>query len=247
MKAYKSRAKARPLQTMKSGKPNAELVWKQLEDDVVPRLRLSTTERVVYSHLIRHTRLEGKRRLHFSMAWLARGTRLCDGAARPAVRRLVQLGALLLIQRNRTGHIVDVRLPHEIPAARLDPAKARRNSWQTQGVNVEALDFLKTRPLRQAIHEREGGHCFYCLRRITPSMKCLDHVVPSVHSGLCSYRNLVSCCWECNSQKGDRPATDFLRWLYRQGRITTPELTDRLRALHDLAEGKLRPTLPAAS
>jgi len=42
---------------------------------------------------------------------------------------------------------------------------------------------------------------------------CLDHVVPRVNSGRNSYRNLVSRCTECNSQKNQRAAPDFLRWL----------------------------------
>src|SRR6266849_8861099 len=84
---------------MKTKKPNAELVWKQFEDHLVPQLRLSTTDRAVYSYLVRHSRLEGKLRLRFSMAWLARGARVCDGAARPAVRRLLDHGALRLVER----------------------------------------------------------------------------------------------------------------------------------------------------
>src|SRR5258708_39738417 len=35
---------------MKNKKPNAELVWKQLEDLLAPRLRLSVIDRTVYSH-----------------------------------------------------------------------------------------------------------------------------------------------------------------------------------------------------
>ena len=48
---------------MKTKKPNAELLWKQFEDLLVSRLRLSITDRVVYSHLLRHSRLEGRARL----------------------------------------------------------------------------------------------------------------------------------------------------------------------------------------
>jgi hypothetical protein len=47
---------------MKNKKTNAELGWKQLEDQLVPRVRLSVIERTVYAHLLRHTRLEGKAR-----------------------------------------------------------------------------------------------------------------------------------------------------------------------------------------
>jgi hypothetical protein len=46
---------------MKTKKPNAELVWKQMEDLVVPRLRMSLIERPVYSYLLRHSYLQGKR------------------------------------------------------------------------------------------------------------------------------------------------------------------------------------------
>jgi hypothetical protein len=53
--------------------PNAAEVWKQMEDSLVPRLRLSVLDRSVYSYLLRYTRLEGKSRLHFSIQWLARG------------------------------------------------------------------------------------------------------------------------------------------------------------------------------
>jgi 5-methylcytosine-specific restriction endonuclease McrA len=106
---------------------------------------------------------------------------------------------------------------------------------------LEATDFLKSWALRKTIHDRERGACFYCLRRSPAHVHCLDHVVPRVRFGRNSYRNLVSCCIECNSRKGDRPARDFLRTLYRLGRLTPAELDGRLRALKDLAAGKLRP------
>src|SRR6266851_2062510 len=58
-------------QTMKNKKPNALQIWKHLEDHLVPRLCLSVIDRAVYSHLLRHSRLEGKLRLRFSILWLA--------------------------------------------------------------------------------------------------------------------------------------------------------------------------------
>jgi 5-methylcytosine-specific restriction endonuclease McrA len=222
---------------MKNIKPNAELVWKQFEDVLVPRLRLSVTERAIYSHLLRHSHLEGRRRMRFSITWLARGVLLTDGPVRDSLRRLFTRGVLRLVQRSRAGHSIEVRLPEEIRAARgvLRP------------VTNEAADVLESRALRQAIHARERGHCFYCLRRITRLVRCLDHVVPLARRGDTSYRNLVSSCMECNSQKRDRRAADFLRWLYRERRLTSVELSGRLRALDDLASGKLRPLLPATA
>ena len=56
---------------MNNKKPNAALVWKQMEDLLAPQLNFSLADRVIYSHLFRHSRLVGKLRFRFSMAWLA--------------------------------------------------------------------------------------------------------------------------------------------------------------------------------
>jgi 5-methylcytosine-specific restriction endonuclease McrA len=232
-------------------KPNAERVWKQFEDSLVPRLALSVTDRAVYSHLLRHSRLEGKLRLHFSISWLARGACLSGGPVREAVRRLAAKGVLRMVERSRHGHVIEVRLPEEIRAARPEtiaahsPARSARIA--AQAADLEQTDFLRTRALRQTIHSREGGFCFYCLSRLNKRIQCLDHAIPRAHSGRNSYRNLVSCCVECNSRKGETPASDFLRWLYRERRLTAAELTSRLRALDALASGKLRPTLDTSA
>ena len=132
-------AEAQPLQMMESEKPNAELVWKQFEDELVPRLRFTVTDRAVYSHLVRHSRLEGKRQLHFSLAWLARGTRLCDGAVRPAVGRLIDHGALRLVERSKSGHVVEVLLPDEIPAAGQLRRAVPRPRRAASGVRAQFL------------------------------------------------------------------------------------------------------------
>ena len=232
---------------MKTKKPNAELVWKQLEDLLVPRLRLSVIDRTVYSHLLRHTRLEGKLRLRFSIFWLARNIRLSTGPVREGVRRLVSQGALRLIQRSKAGHVVEVRLPGEIRAMRLNRIERRAAAKELRSravVNIEEADFLHDKPLRKTIHARERGQCFYCLRRTSSTVHCLDHVVPRSQSGPNSYRNLVSSCMECKVQKGEKAADDFLRRLYRERRLTAAELAGRLRALDALASGKLRPPLP---
>ena len=229
---------------MKIKKPNAELVWKQVEDLLVPRLCLSVTDRTVYSHLLRHTRLEGKLRLRFSIVWLARNIRLSPGPVREGVRRLVSLGALRLIKRNKAGHVVEVRLPGEIRGMRLNRIERRTAAKELRSpaaVNIEEMDFLHNKPLRKSIHARERGQCFYCLRRTSSTVHSLDHVVPRSRSGPNSYRNLVSTCMECNVAKGEKSADDFLRRLYRERRLTAVELAGRLRALDALASGKLRP------
>ena len=228
---------------MKISKTNAVLVWKQLEDVLVPRLGLSVVERAVYSHLLRHSRLEDRVRLRFSIYWLARGARLSTGSVRPAVRRLVAKGVLRLVERTKAGHVVEVRLPGEIRGIRsnrIEPGGAARLSGEG---DLEEMDFLQTKARREAIHVRERSVCFYCLRRLTARVRCLDHVVPQVRRGSNSYRNLVSSCAECNAQKGETSAEGFLRSLYRDGRLTAGEFTGRLRAVEALAAGKLRPAL----
>jgi hypothetical protein len=230
---------------------NAALLWKQFEDVLVPGLRLSHTDRAVYSHLIRHTLIEGKARLRFSIPWLSRGARVTATPTRQALHRLVDKGAIRLVERTRLGHLIEVRRPEQIrPALKMRTfAPSEGSAMRRAGVatDLEEMDFLRTRHLREAIHKRDRGVCFYCLYRLKPGTRCLDHVVPRVRSGRNSYRNLVSACIECNSRKSGKLAADFLRGLYRQGRLTSPELTARLRALRALAAGKLRPQLPTTA
>ncbi len=228
---------------MKNHKPDAELVWKQLEDVLVSRLGLNLTERVVYAHLLRHSRLEGKPQLRFSIPWLARSVRLSDATTRHAVRSLAAKGALRLVDRNQGGHLAEVFLPDEIHAAPQEGAVPSCLARRPGRTDLEEMDFLQVSSRREAIHARERGLCFYCLRRFVARGRCLDHVVPLARGGSNSYRNLVSCCVECNSQKGETAAEDFLRSLYRLRRITSAELAARLSALEALATGELRPIL----
>ena len=217
-------------------KTNAEELWKQFEDILVPRLSLDVVERAVYSHLVRHSRLEERRRLRFSIAWLARGTRLSATPTRCAVRRLAEKGILRIMERSKAGHVVEVLLPGEV---RLGP----RVPFDPSATNIETADFFLNRELRQAIYLRDGGRCFYCLRALPRRLQTLDHVVPRAIHGRNGYRNLVACCVECNSEKGERRGEDFLRHLFRQGRLNTTELSNRLRALRAVIRGRRKPVL----
>src|SRR5258708_30011485 len=143
---------------MKNKKTNAAQIWKQLEDHLVPRLRLSITDRAVYSHLLRHSRLEGRARLRFSMAWLARGARLSTNPARWAVRRLIAHGALRLVERGKAGHVVEMLLPHEIRTCRPRRMAGGAAPPLPRGVAF-ALAFLYTRALPHPIHLRPTVRC----------------------------------------------------------------------------------------
>jgi 5-methylcytosine-specific restriction endonuclease McrA len=236
---------------MQTKKVNAQLLWMQFEDVLAPRLDLTVKERAVYSYLLRHSLVVGKLRVQFAVTSLARTLRISIGAVRQAVRRLDELGALRVLERNKNGHLAEMRLPEKIRAVRCSQNGASKNGGlagmgaaeETPARTLEGTDFMKTWVLRKAIHDREGGACFYCLRRPPGKVRCIDHVVPRARFGRNSYRNLVCCCMECNSRKKDRPAPDFLRTLYRQGRLTPAELDAQLARLKDLAAGKLRPSL----
>ena len=227
---------------MKNTKINAARVWKDFEDLLAPQLSLTTTERVVYSYLLRHSRLEGKVRLQFSIPWLARGSGLSGGGAKEALRRLVARGIVRVVERSsERGHVVDVRLPEEVRVVCSAKGENKKGAAILDKAKLEKMDFLGTRKLQTAIHGRENGQCFYCLRRVISQKRCLDHVVPRALSGNNSYRNLVSCCRECNTNKKVRQAEEFLRWLFRERRLNSAELRARFRALRALKAGKLVP------
>ena len=237
---------------MKRKMPNAAHVWKQLDDFVVPNLRLNVIDRAAYSHLLRHTRLECRYRLCFSQLWLAKGIGVCRNTARASLRRLVDRGAVRLIENSYGGHVVEVLLPEEIRAAftaspqqpSLSRSPKASPDSRAAAPLLQELDFFATRSLRTAIYARDRHSCFYCLRRLKKTTRCLDHVIAQMHSGRNSYRNLVACCVECNARKAHKPAADLLCRLFRERRLTAATLASRLRALESLGAGKLRPRLP---
>jgi HNH endonuclease len=230
---------------MNNTKLNAAQVWKDFEDLLAPKLNFSVIDRAVYSHLLRHSRLVGKLRIRFSLSWLGPRIRLSPRTARESVRRLIVWGVLRLVERScQAHHVVCVRLPREVQAVRAARTAAQGSAQPSSATGFGEIDFLQIQPHRQAIHAREGGYCFYCLRRLIRERRCIDHVVPLAKLGTNSYRNLVSCCLDCNSLKADRDAVEFVRSLYRDRRLSAHELTGRLRALDDLAAGKLKPPIP---
>ena len=233
---------------MKPKKIDGVEVWKDFED-LAHRLGLNVIERAVYSYLLRHTRLEGKLRERFTIGEVALQLRISRAPVRNALRRPAYLRVFRLVERSYGGYLVEVRLPTEVrgigrKSARI-PSKLRTSSAKAGrpkgAIDIEQVNFLNTTARRQAIHAREGGRCFYCRRRVPAGSRCLDHVVPQARFGQNSYRNLVSCCVECNWRKKDRRAPDFLRELYHEGRLSAKDLSARLGAVQALTAGKLRP------
>ena len=111
---------------------DARSLWKQVEDVVVAQLGLGVIDHVIYVHLLRHSQLEGKRRLHFSIPWLAHNINLSTCPTREAVRRLAAYGVLRLVERSKQGHVAEVRLPEEVRGRALcEHGHARRRGRVT--------------------------------------------------------------------------------------------------------------------
>ena len=179
---------------MKNKQVNAARVWKQHEDSLAPRLNFSRTERAIYSHLFRHSRLEGKLKFRFSIAWLARGVQLSMKATRGSVRSLVARGVLDLIERNcRTEHAIRVRLPLEVKAVRT-PKTAPLPSSKA-AINIEEADFLEKQILRRSLHDLFNasptqGLSFLARPVGRPNFSTTSAPLFITHFTLLMYRNL---------------------------------------------------------
>src|SRR5258707_3039212 len=99
---------------MKHEKIDVVEVCKELEDLLAPRLKLSVLDRAVYSHLLRHSRFEGKLRLRFSILWLAHNLGITARRARESLRRLVDKEVFPLVERRNISHAAQGRLTREV-------------------------------------------------------------------------------------------------------------------------------------
>lgn len=208
-------------------------VYRDVEDHLVPSLRLSMAERAVYYHLLRHSLVEGRRVVHVSKRSLCRGIGCSFMTVHRHVRQLEEKGCLRIRERGRAGHAIEVLAPSEIPGSvQPDPA-----------AELLAADCFQSERIRSAILRRERQRCFYGLRRLPAGTAVFDHAVPVAAGGDNSYRNIVACCFECNSVKRDRPAEEFLRELYRASRLSSAEFDERRAALEALQAGRLPPVM----
>jgi 5-methylcytosine-specific restriction endonuclease McrA len=64
---------------------------------------------------------------------------------------------------------------------------------------------------RQRIFERDDHRCVYCGEQFAAAELTIDHVQPRVKGGDRSDGNLVTACEGCNTLKGHRRLSEFLR------------------------------------
>jgi 5-methylcytosine-specific restriction endonuclease McrA len=66
------------------------------------------------------------------------------------------------------------------------------------------LRHWKKGPTRRAIHIRDNFTCAYCGKTLKDSEITIDHIVPKSCGGKWTWKNLITCCAECNQRKGNR-------------------------------------------
>ncbi len=204
-------------------------MWAEVQDRLVPVLQLKPEELAVYMHLLRHTRLVGRRRIRMSAQMLGRGICLSSTTARLKLHVLIRKRCLRVAHWGTQGHVLEVLLPEEI-TPHIEP-------YVASAAREHRLTPESKKPRRRLLLAREhNGGCFYCGRRLARGRGWCDHIVPRAWGGSEEEWNLVMSCVECNLRKGQSDARDFLRTLHRQGRITEERLAERLREL----DGRLR-------
>lgn len=64
---------------------------------------------------------------------------------------------------------------------------------------------------RDRVFARDDYRCVYCGKRFAADELSIDHVEPRVRGGDQSTGNLVTACKACNTLKGHRRVSEFLR------------------------------------
>lgn len=57
---------------------------------------------------------------------------------------------------------------------------------------------------RQSVLLRDNAECQYCRCKLEKKNFTFDHVVPVSQGGKTNWKNIVSCCKDCNQKKGNR-------------------------------------------
>lgn len=212
----------------------------EVSDRLIPQLHLDPYEQVLYWYLFRQTHLSDAVEATISYAAIKRAIGVTKTAATRRLRSLEEKGCIKVVDKGWGGTKVSVFIPERI----LGLSAA---SGEAQPVDIEAINFFAQEKYRDAILQREGNTCFYCLRKLSTENCALDHLVPQSDGGTDSYRNVVASCHACNSSKQDASAEDFLRRLYRSGRLNEVEFEQRLLAVDALKQGEMKPDVLESS
>jgi hypothetical protein len=210
---------------------------KEIEDYLIPFLKLNPYERSLYYSLFRQTRLIGKEEVIFVISSALTSVGITDFSTRKHLRTMDKKGCIKILEVRRDGLKIKVFIPNEISGCVVDPEKNQVL------IDIETINFYSDPKYRKAILQREMDKCFYCFKKITSENYVLDHLIPQVVEVDNSYRNIVAVCHECNSKKSGSNATDFVRKLYRDGVLSQKELEERLAKIETVKSGNLKPEI----
>jgi len=212
-------------------------IYKDIEDYLIPFLKLDPYERSLYYYLLRQTRLIDKNETIFVITTAPQNVGITDFAARDRLRKMDKKGCIRILEVRRDGLKISVLLPTEIEGCVVEKIQ------EIQQVNIENVDFYNDQQFRETILKREKGECFYCLRKITKENYVLDHLISQLNGGNNSYKNIVASCHGCNSIKSGKNGEDYVRDLYRKRALSQEELEQRLIAIESIKNGEIKPEI----
>jgi 5-methylcytosine-specific restriction endonuclease McrA len=74
---------------------------------------------------------------------------------------------------------------------------------------------------RQNIYARDRYKCQYCGDRFSTEDLTYDHVIPKSRGGRTEWKNIVTCCIDCNRKKGGRKPSEASMKLTRKPKRPT--------------------------
>ena len=74
---------------------------------------------------------------------------------------------------------------------------------------------------RQNIYARDRYRCQYCGDRFSTEDLTYDHVIPKSRGGRTQWKNIVTCCIDCNRKKGGRKPSEASMKLIRKPKRPT--------------------------
>lgn len=133
------------------------------------------------------------------------------GAIKKTLDSLQEKGAISIAgDTTREGTLYKVSIPDEIPLCKDRMATAASSEGVVPLDLEKEIDYYNIAENRTKVFERDGYMCHYCKKQLTRFSATLDHIQPVSRGGDNSIGNLITACLHCNSERGNRPVSDFL-------------------------------------